>query len=99
MRCEVLPGRKTDGWLQTADPHSRWGDNCGRDACQTVETHREIGIRYPIYVAAMGVDGTEREELMCIARTSGGLYRDVVSQGQLVQALDDYVRDLEVEAP
>ena len=75
------------------------GDNCGENACQTVTTHREVGIRYPIYVVGLDVDVTVRDELTCIARVSGALYRDAVSEGELIQALDEFAREIQADAP
>jgi serine/threonine protein kinase len=74
-------------------------DNCGGDPCQTVKTHHEVGIRYPIYVVGLAVDETARQELVCIAQTSGGLYRNAGSEAELVQALDEFVHEIAANAP
>jgi Ca-activated chloride channel family protein len=74
-------------------------DNCGDDPCQAVKTHREVGILYPIYVAGLAVDEASRGELACLAQVSGGLYRDAASERELLQILDEFVREIGITVP
>lgn len=75
------------------------GDNCGENPQQLLGFQREAGLRFPIYVAGLAVDEPVRQELRGIAELTGGQYRDVASQPQLVQALDEFVRQIEAAAP
>ncbi|GEM_PF-4769732 len=75
------------------------GDNCGENPQQLLGFQREVGLRFPIYVIGLAVDEAARQELRGIAELTGGQYRDVASQQQLVQALDEFVRQIEAGAP
>jgi serine/threonine-protein kinase len=75
------------------------GDNCGENPQQLLSFQHEVGLRFPIYVAGLAVDEAARRELHGIADLTGGQYRDVASQQQLVQALDEFVRQIEAGAP
>jgi hypothetical protein len=75
------------------------GDSCDADACQTVKTHQEVGIGYPIYVAGLVPNGQARQQLTCIATASGGQYREAANEAELVQALDAFLSEIAASAP
>ena len=65
-------------------------DNCGDDPCQRVQFQREAGIKYPIYVVGLDVDQSSRSQLVCIAETSSGLYREARTESELLSILDEF---------
>jgi Ca-activated chloride channel family protein len=67
------------------------GDSCGASPCQVVKAQREAGIRYPIFIIGLGAEAVSREELLCIAESSGGQYRDAASQTAVLQTLDEFL--------
>ncbi len=87
------PGR-ADALILVADG----GDNCGENPEQMIGNQREVGLRFPIYIAGLAVDEAARQELSRIAALTGGQYRDVTNEEQLVQTLDAFVQQIEAGA-
>jgi serine/threonine-protein kinase len=75
------------------------GDSCDANPCQTAKAHREVGIGYPIYVVGLAPDEQARQQLMCVATSSGGVYRDAASEAELLLALDAFLDDIAASAP
>ncbi|MCB0257377.1 MAG: hypothetical protein KDI55_26950, partial [Anaerolineae bacterium] len=71
------------------------GDNCGEDVLQMLNYQREVGLRFPIYVAGLAVDDDARQELRSIAELTGGQYSDVGNEDQLVQLLNRFSEEIE----
>lgn len=74
------------------------GDNCGENPQQLLGFQREVGLRFPVYIAGLAVDDASRQELSGIAELTGGQYRDVADEGQLVLALNQFVRQIEAQS-
>ena len=87
------PGR-ADALILVADG----GDNCGENPEQMIGNQREVGLRFPIYIAGLAVDEATRQELSRIAVLTGGQYHDVANEEQLVQTLDAFVQQIEAGA-
>jgi hypothetical protein len=75
------------------------GDSCDANPCQTVKTHHEVGTGYPIYVVGLAPDEEGRQQLMCIARSTQGRYRDAASDAEVLLALDEFVRHIAASEP
>lgn len=73
------------------------GDSCGENPRQLLGFQREVGLRFPIYIAGLAVDSAARQELRSIAELTGGQYRDVADEDQLVQALNQFVQQIEAQ--
>jgi len=64
------------------------GDSCGFDPCQMLQTQREVGLFYPVYVIGLGVDAEARQALRCLTEVSGGRYQEAYSTSELIQVLN-----------
>ena len=69
-------------------------ETCGGDPCKLVEDLKAQGLNFTIHVIGLDVDGPTREQLSCIAQSSGGMYHDVRSQQDLGSALDAVKTDV-----
>ncbi len=63
-------------------------DTCAPPApCDVASELHQQGIDLTIHTVGFKVDPTAREQLSCIAQTTGGTYSDAADAGQLTQAL------------
>jgi hypothetical protein len=74
-------------------------DSCDADPCRTVKAHHEVGIGYPIYVVGLVPDEQARQQLICVATSSGGQYREAASEAELLVALDAFLEAIAASAP
>ena len=77
-------------------------ETCEGDPCGLVQELKAQGVRFTIHVIGLNVDAPTRDQLMCIARESGGTYHDARSAKDLEQVLgtihEEVTRD-EIVAP
>jgi hypothetical protein len=59
------------------------GDNCGQNACQTAAALEKSSASITVDVMGIGVEDATRQELECIANSSGGLYYDAPTANDL----------------
>jgi Ca-activated chloride channel family protein len=85
-----LPER-TNAVIMIADG----SDDCGEDPCQRVKLQREADFHLPIYVVGLSVRDTAREQLLCLAEASEGIYRDAASESELLLILEEFVHHIE----
>jgi hypothetical protein len=64
-------------------------ETCDGDPCGLVQDLKAEGINFAIHVIGLDVDQPTRDQLSCIAYTSGGTYHDARSEKQLREALEE----------
>lgn len=72
-------------------------ESCEPDPCRAVTQARQEGIDVRIHTVGLRVDGRAREQLRCIARSSGGSYTEAGDEYQLTTALRSTMQRLRSE--
>jgi hypothetical protein len=73
-------------------------ETCDGDPCGLVRELQAQGINFSIHVIGLDVDQPTRDQLLCIADTSGGTYHDAQSEQELrlaLQSVGDKVTQFE----
>jgi hypothetical protein len=72
-------------------------ETCGGDPCAVAEVLKDSETELTVHVVGYAVDVATRQQLQCIARTSGGSYQDATDAEGLLQALEEALAAAVVE--
>ncbi len=64
-------------------------ETCGGDPCKLVEVMKQKGIHFSLHVVGLNVDKKTEQELQCIAKAGGGLYKEARNAQEVNEALKE----------